>query len=155
MKFLKKIAGLLGFAKDESNELKDEQVNDGQRVDLDENQTRNLPRKGFSVPVQVPVDRAQPGPVLLPTSGRDGGVQGFKWYARRLRIDEEGDVADEFLDEVLPEVKTVSMTEGNKHRSLPTFEVKYSTLPAKVRSQVLTQGRIQHSVEHQGRLLWV
>lgn len=81
--------------------------------------------------------------------------QGFKWYARRLRIDEEGDVADEFLDEVLPEVKTVSMTEDNRHRSLPTFEVKYSTLPAKVKSQVLTQGRIQHSVEHQGRLLWV
>lgn len=81
--------------------------------------------------------------------------QGFKWYARRLKIDEEGDVADEFLDEVLPEVKTVSMTEDNRHRSLPTFEVKYNTLPAKVRSQVLSQGRIQHSVEHQGRLLWV
>lgn len=73
----------------------------------------------------------------------------------RLRIDEEGDVADEFLDEVLPEVKTLSMTEGNKQRSLPTFEVKYSSLPAKVRRQVLTQGRIQHSVEYQGRLLWV
>lgn len=155
MKFLKKIAGMLGFAKDESHELKDEQVNDSNRVVLDENQTQHLPRKGFSVPVQVSVDRPQTGPVLLPTSGRDGGVQGFKWYARRLRIDEEGDVADEFLDEVLPEVKTVSMTEDNKHRSLPTFEVKYSTLPAKVTSQVLSQGRIQHSVEHQGRLLWV
>ena len=81
--------------------------------------------------------------------------QGFQWYARRLRIDDEGDVADEFLDEVLPEVKTVSMTEDNKHRSVPTFEVKSSTVPAKVRSQVLTEGRIQHRVEHQGRLMWV
>ncbi|KAL8112651.1 hypothetical protein AgCh_020093 [Apium graveolens] len=155
MKFLKKIAGMLGLAKDESHELKDEQLDDVHRVVLDENQTRNLPRKGFSVAVQVPVERAQTGPILLPTSGRDGGVQGFKWYARRLRIDEEGDIADEFLDEVLPEVKTVSMTGENRHRSLPTFEVKYSTLPAKVKSQVLTEGRIQHSVEHQGRLLWV
>lgn len=153
MKFLRKIAGIFGLSKDEAHELKDEQVNDDPRVVLDENQTRHLPRKGFSV--QVSVDRAQPGPVLLPTNARDGGVQGFKWYARRLRIDEEGDVADEFLDEVLPEVKTVSVTEDNKHRSLPTFKVKCSTLPAKVRSQVLTQGRIQHSVEHQGRLLWV
>lgn len=80
MKFLKKIAGILGFAKDESNELKDEQVNDAHRVVLDENQTHHLPRKGFSVPVQVSVDRAQPGPVLLPTNGRDGGVQVIKCF---------------------------------------------------------------------------
>ena len=29
--------------------------------------------------------------------------QGFRWYTRRLRIDEDGDVADEFLDEIIPE----------------------------------------------------
>lgn len=75
MKFLKKIAGIFGLAKDESHELKDEQVDDAHRVVLDENQTQHLPRKGFSVPVQVSVERAQTGPVLLPTSARDGGVQ--------------------------------------------------------------------------------
>lgn len=78
MKFLKKIAGLLGLSKDESHESKDEQVNDAHRVVLDEHQTQHLPRKGFSVAVQVPVERAQAGPVLLPTNGRDGGVQVIK-----------------------------------------------------------------------------
>uniref|UniRef100_A0A804QZU7 malate dehydrogenase n=1 Tax=Zea mays TaxID=4577 RepID=A0A804QZU7_MAIZE len=29
--------------------------------------------------------------------------KGFRWYTRRLRIDEDGGVADEFLDEIIPE----------------------------------------------------
>ncbi|KAL5985415.1 hypothetical protein ACLOJK_027399 [Asimina triloba] len=32
---------------------------------------------------------------------------GLQWYAKRLKIDEDGDVADEFLDEVLPEALRV------------------------------------------------
>ncbi|PWZ10383.1 Vesicle-fusing ATPase [Zea mays] len=36
---------------------------------------------------------------ILPTDMQDG----FRWYTRRLRIDEDGDVADEFLDEIIPE----------------------------------------------------
>lgn len=75
MRFLKRIAGFLGFAKEESHEVKDEEANDVNRVVFEETQAHHLPRKGFSVPVQVPVERAQVGPVLLPTNGGDGGVQ--------------------------------------------------------------------------------
>lgn len=80
-------------------------------------------------------------------------IQGLGWYAKRLRIDEDGDVADEFLDEVSSHT-SASMEE--QHRPLPTFEVRYNTRPAKVKSQVLTpDGKIQQCVEYQGRLQWV
>ncbi|KAK4794928.1 hypothetical protein SAY86_012922 [Trapa natans] len=69
--------------------------------------------------------------------------QGFRWYAKRLRIDEDGDVAHEFIDEVS------SGTEDHK-RQFPKFNVRYSTRPAKVMEQVMSiDGRIQHCVEHQ------
>uniref|UniRef100_A0A5B7ATP9 Uncharacterized protein n=1 Tax=Davidia involucrata TaxID=16924 RepID=A0A5B7ATP9_DAVIN len=149
MKFLRRIAGFLGFAKDEAHEVKDE---DEDNPDVNRVET-HLPRKGFSVPVQVPVERAQVGPVVIPCSVGEGGVQGLRWYARRLRIDEDGDVADEFLNEILAE--TLSSTEDH-HRPLPRFEVKYSTRPAKVRNQALSlDGKIQQGVEYQGRLQWV
>lgn len=71
--------------------------------------------------------------------------QGLRWYARRLRIDEDGDVADEFLDEV-----------EEHDRPFPRFEVKYSTKPAKVKNlALLPNGKIQHLVEYQGRLEWM
>ncbi|KAL0432304.1 UNVERIFIED_CONTAM: hypothetical protein Slati_2564700, partial [Sesamum latifolium] len=78
---------------------------------------------------------------------------GLRWYARNLRIDEDGDVADEFLDEVSPNMQE-NMEEHN--RKLPRFEVKYSTRPAKVVNQaLLANGKIQQHVEFQGRLEWV
>ncbi|KAK3183053.1 hypothetical protein Dsin_030339 [Dipteronia sinensis] len=157
MRFLRRIAGLLGFSRENGPEVK-EDVND----DItDDHQPQNrpifqetgLPRKGFGVKVQVPVDRPQPGPVLIPCTSGDGGVQGLRWYAKCLRIDEDGDVADEFLDEVLTEI---SATVEEKHTPLSKFEVRYSTKPAKVKNQVLSlDGRIQQCVEYQGRLQWV
>ncbi|KAL2489316.1 uncharacterized protein Fot_42608 [Forsythia ovata] len=114
---------------------------------------QHLPRKGFSVPVQVAVERAQLGPIIVPCNSGDGGLQGLRWYARRLRIDEDGDVADEFLDELPADM---SMSTENNNRKLPRFEVKYSTKPAKVRNQaLLPNGKIQQHVEYQGRLEWV
>lgn len=81
------------------------------------------------------------------------GIQGLRWYAKRLRIDEDGDVAHEFLEEVLPEVS--SITEGHK-RQFPNFQLHYSTQPARVKEQIMAlDGRIQHCVEHQGRLQWI
>ncbi|PSS11624.1 Acyl-activating enzyme 18 like, peroxisomal isoform 2 [Actinidia chinensis var. chinensis] len=62
MRFLRRIAGFPGFAKDEEHEWKDEGDND---ADANSAETR-LHRKGFSVPVQVPVERPPPGPVLVP-----------------------------------------------------------------------------------------
>ncbi|KAF4404353.1 hypothetical protein G4B88_014809 [Cannabis sativa] len=105
----------------------------------------------LTVPVQVSVDRSLPGPILAPSDSGDGGVQGLKWYAKRLRIDEDGDVADEFIDEVTRE--SLSMNTEHEKKPLPKFQAKYGTRPAKVQKQVvLHNGRLQQYVEHQGRL---
>ncbi|CAK9173385.1 unnamed protein product [Ilex paraguariensis] len=151
MGLLRRMAGFLGFVKDEAHEVNDE---DDERRDADVNHIpTNLPRKGFSVPVQVVAERAPIGPVLVPCSAGDGSVQGLRWYAKRLRIDEDGDVADEFLDEVFLDTP-LNMEEH--HRPLPRFEVKYSTRPAKVMNQALSvDGKIQLCVEYQDRLQWV
>lgn len=82
--------------------------------------------------------------------------QGLRWYAQRLKIDEDGDVADEFLDEVLPEGSDLSLGTDDHQRPQPKLEVKCSTQPAIVRKQmVAVDGRIHHGIEHQGRLQWV
>ncbi|KAL2901528.1 Cyclic di-GMP-binding protein [Bienertia sinuspersici] len=81
MRFLKRIAGFLGFAKDELHENKEDEddVNPNNSDDIRRNRM-NVdpihagPRKGFSVPVQVPVERPVVGPILVPCNG-DGGVQ--------------------------------------------------------------------------------
>ena len=66
MRFFRKIAGILGLSKDDAHDVKHEDED----VDSD-----NQARRGFSVPAQVAVNRPQPGPVLLPSTSRDGGVQ--------------------------------------------------------------------------------
>lgn len=77
MRFFRKLAGLLGFAK---NELKDEDEEEEKDDDADLSnkvEESNLPRKSFSVPVKVAVavDRAQLAPIILPCNQGDGGVQ--------------------------------------------------------------------------------
>ncbi|KAK4364614.1 hypothetical protein RND71_015972 [Anisodus tanguticus] len=143
MGLFRKLSGFLGFSKEEGNNL----------APSSSNVAQNVPRRGFRVPIQVPVDRAHFGPIIVRCSLRHGGVQGLRWYAKRLRIDEDGDVADEFLNEILHDIP--SSTEEH-HRQYPKFELKYSTKPAKVTSQTLSAaGKIQHRVEHQGRLEWI
>ncbi|KAG5540099.1 hypothetical protein RHGRI_020362 [Rhododendron griersonianum] len=155
MRFFKKIAGFLGFAKDEEHDARDVAEADAvDDADLDAVETHNLPRKGFSVAVKVPVERPQLGPVLVPCAVDDGGVQGLKWYARRLKIDEDGDVADEFLDEISPTVSSSGMEDHPQ--PFPRLQVKYNAKAAKVRRQALApNGKVLQSVEYQGRLLWV
>ncbi|XAR70620.1 hypothetical protein NMG60_11027532 [Bertholletia excelsa] len=153
MRFLRRIAGILGFSKDEAHEARGECEDNATDAELNRVDPQ-LPRRGFSVPVQVAVERTHLGPVLVPCTVGDGGVQGLKWYARSLRIDEDGDVADEFLDEILPEASS-GMKEQQQPR-FPRFEVKYSARPAKVRNQALApDGKVQQIVEHQGRIQWV
>ncbi|KAK4390933.1 hypothetical protein Sango_2156600 [Sesamum angolense] len=193
MGLFKRLAGLLGFGRDEEQHHHQEDAaaeaaipasSSGPDAAAASAPAQHLPRKGFSVPVQVPVERAPPPPLLVFCPAGDGGLQlkfsdikylnvehkflvsdlvrmigsiesqkGLRWYARRLRIDEDGDVADEFLDEVLP---NMSMSTEEHNRPLPRFEVKYSTRPAKVKNlALLPNGKIQHLVEHQGRLEWV
>jgi hypothetical protein len=79
--------------------------------------------------------------------------QGFRWYTRRLRIDEDGDVADEFLGEVLPENLANSDV-----APVGRFQVKYNTRPTALamrKQTVAIDGDIRHSLEHQGQLRWV
>ncbi|EYU17490.1 hypothetical protein ABFS82_03G082800 [Erythranthe guttata] len=167
MGFFKKLAGLLGFAKDEDHLHHNDAADDNDDAAAPVSSplaaaaaaaaatasAHHLPRRGFSVPVQVPVERAAQPPLLVFCPAGDGGVQGLRWYTRRLRIDEDGDVADEFLDEVSPDTST-SMEEND--RPLPRFQVKYSTKPAKVKNlALLPNGKIQHLVEYQGKLEWM
>lgn len=79
MGLFRRIAGFLGFAKEDNHDLKDEEDNDNanaqsrNRVHM---QQTGLPRKGFSVPVQVAVNRSNKhGPIILPIGSGDGGVQ--------------------------------------------------------------------------------
>ncbi|KAL6888596.1 hypothetical protein ACP4OV_009622 [Aristida adscensionis] len=110
-------------------------------------------RRGFSVQVPVPVERQGPGPVLAPCPQGDGGVQGFRWYTRRMRIDDDGDVADEFLDEVIPESSI-----NNDASPVGRFQVKYNTKPAALAMRkhiIAIDGDVRHSLEYQGQLQWV
>ena len=72
MGLFRRLAGFLGIAKDEAEELKEEDENDAVSTSA---AAQHPQRKGFSVPVQVPVDRPLTGPVLVPCSSGNGGVQ--------------------------------------------------------------------------------
>ncbi|VVB08170.1 unnamed protein product [Arabis nemorensis] len=113
MGFLKKLTGIFGFGHndgghgvardgDGEGDTTGTVSGDGDKR-REDNQPRfresGLPRKGFGVPVQVAVERSNPGPILQPCAASDGGIQGLSWYSMRLRIDEDGDVADEFLED--------------------------------------------------------
>ncbi|XP_076948918.1 uncharacterized protein LOC143621358 [Bidens hawaiensis] len=154
MRFFKRIVGYLGFGNHEVN--KDDEIDQNNNnvnahnhhpssVDQDHS---HLPRSGFKVSVPVPVDKPhQIGPVLVPCPAGDGGVQGLQWYTRGLKIDEDGDVADEFLEEVFSE------TAENAVKTWSTFEVKLTAKPAKARNPCLSrEGMVQHTVKYHGRL---
>ncbi|CAH8306412.1 unnamed protein product [Eruca vesicaria subsp. sativa] len=161
MGFLKKLAGVFGFGqeavKNEEDDGGDDTVidsGDGDRT-RGNNQPRfretGLPRKGFGVPVQVAVERSQLGPVLQPCSAGDGDIQGLRWYTKRLRVDEDGDVADEFLEE-----GDKPRNAEDDHKTMPRLEAKRKTKPAKVRRLVVSSdGKLQQCIEYQGRLLIV
>lgn len=79
--------------------------------------------------------------------------QGFRWYTRQLSMDEDGDVADEFLDEIIPEGSV-----NNAKSPVGRFQVKYNTkrTALALRKHVIAvDGDIRHSLEHQGQLRWV
>ncbi|KAL0687585.1 hypothetical protein Bca4012_087262 [Brassica carinata] len=134
MGFLKKLAGVFGFGQEAVKNEEDDTVIDSGDGDKrrENNQPRfretRLPRKGFGVPVQVAVERSQLGPVLQPCSAGDGGIQGLRWYTKRLRVDEDGDVADEFLEEG---DKPTNAEDDHSSKTMPRLEAKRKTKPAK------------------------
>ncbi|KAJ0236823.1 Phospholipid hydroperoxide glutathione peroxidase [Hirschfeldia incana] len=163
MGFLKKLAGVFGFGqeavKNEEEDGGDDTVIDSGDGDKrrENNQPRfretGLPRRGFGVPVQVAVERSQLGPVLQPCSAGDGGIQGLRWYTKRLRVDEDGDVADEFLEEG---DQPTNGEDDHSSKTMPRLEAKRKTKPAKVRRLVVSSdGKLQQCIEHQGRLFLV
>lgn len=92
MGLFRRIAGFLGFVRDDAHDVRDGEDDDN-GDDLTTSYGRNpvhmqstgLPRKGFSVPVQVSVDRPQSGPILVPCDSGHGGVQ-VCWYFSLLSI---------------------------------------------------------------------
>ncbi|KAI3828697.1 hypothetical protein L1987_02805 [Smallanthus sonchifolius] len=151
MRLMKRLAGFLGIGNHEVNKDSEEETdaNPNSTEETHHYVDTNLRRKGFSVPVQVPVDKAHKiGPILVPCPAGDGGVQGLQWYTSSLKIDEDGDVADEFLEEVFHE--TVANA-PQKTRS--EFQVKLTTKPAKAKDPCLSRkGTVQHTVKYHGRL---
>lgn len=80
--------------------------------------------------------------------------QGLSWYTKRLKVDEDGDVGDEFLEE--GEKPTNSEDDHNCIKTMPRLQIKSKTIPAKVRGLVVSSdGKLQQCIEHQGKLLIV
>lgn len=81
MRFFRRFAGFLGLARDNGPETKEDEdqgrVDDSLVNNIPNFRGTGLPRKGFGIQVQVPVERAQPRPVLVPCTSGDGGVQVF------------------------------------------------------------------------------
>ncbi|KAJ6705983.1 PHOSPHOLIPID HYDROPEROXIDE GLUTATHIONE PEROXIDASE [Salix purpurea] len=86
MRFFKRLAGFFGFAKDDGGhvvKVQQEQEEDEEDHHQHPNQVpycsnsheTGLPRKGFSVPFHVAVERPQLGPVIVSCNSGDGGVQ--------------------------------------------------------------------------------
>ncbi|XP_020217399.1 uncharacterized protein LOC109800892 [Cajanus cajan] len=154
MRFFRKIIGILGFGNhDHDHDSKDDadDEHDAQPRTTPYRVRETGPRKGFSVPAQVVVDRPHLAPVLTPSISGDGGLQGLRWYVKRLKMDEDGDVADEFLDEVsseMPEALAV-----DHHKTTARFKLKNDTKPANVKKQILLDGKIiPQFAEDKGRL---
>lgn len=88
MGFLKKLTGIFGFGHNDGGGHHQGVASEGDNSGTvsedgdkrrEDNQARfretGLPRRGFGVPVQVAVERSNPGPILQPCAASDGGVQ--------------------------------------------------------------------------------
>ncbi|KAK2426232.1 hypothetical protein P8452_40945 [Trifolium repens] len=158
MGLFRKVFAFLGFPKEDDHDHNSKDDSDDHHPATGQPRPTNfrvretgIPRKGFSVPVQVVQDRPQLGTVLAPSTSGDGGLQGLGWYAKNLRIDEDGDVANKFLDEVYSQTPA-----ADNHNATARFKVRNDTRPVKVKQQLLSSdGKFQQIVQHQGKLQFV
>ncbi|XP_010449534.1 PREDICTED: uncharacterized protein LOC104731752 [Camelina sativa] len=157
MGFFKKLAGVFGFGQEVLKDDDDDRgIHDSGDGDKPRFRETGLPRKGFGVPVQVAVERSNLAPLLHPCAAADGGIQGLRWYTKRLRVDEDGDVADEFLEEGREKPTNAEDDDHNCNKTMPRLQIKRKTKPAKVRRLVVSSdGKLQQCIEHQGRLFIV
>eukprot|EP01018_Ginkgo_biloba_P008154 Gb_40697 [translate_table: standard] len=133
-RFIKKLLGHIGLFREGNDK-----------------QTTAKANKDFEVKMAVPIPRVSQGPVLCQRVSGDGGVQGFRWYAEKLQVDEDGDIAEEFLNEIIPEI-----TRSGDLRKPSGFEVKLSTRSVNLRSHTCSvDGNVHQCVEHRGKLRWV
>ncbi|KAK8945773.1 hypothetical protein KSP40_PGU003042 [Platanthera guangdongensis] len=143
MGYLRRISTLLGFLR---NDTSVDEVDDDSRAG---ESASCRPLRGFSAQAGVALQNPDAGPVVVSCSIGEGGVQGFRWYSRRLLVDDDGDVADEFLDEVSP-IETSCMQELAAYSR---FEIKSTARPARVRKLAFTMdGNIHPRVEYHGML---
>ncbi|KAH7438972.1 hypothetical protein KP509_04G039300 [Ceratopteris richardii] len=86
------------------------------------------------------VERVQPiAPVVSECAPGSGGVQGLQWYAEKLMMDEDGDVAQEFLSEIISQTQAPGCN---------YFEVKLPTKAAKLKGPLCTlDGNVHQFVE--------
>eukprot|EP00249_Psilotum_nudum_P011949 c23485_g1_i1 orf=278-769(+) len=99
---------------------------------------------GFRVTVAVPAPQKKP--IVSECTPGAGGVQGLRWYTEKLQMDEDGDVALEFWDEIEVEPPTHGSENSIK---IPTFEVRQQTMPAKLNGPIHTlDGNVHQSVIH-------
>lgn len=78
MGFWKRITGWFAKDDDHDHDSKDDNHDQPSGQPLPTNfrvRDTGIPRRGFSVPVQVVQDRPQLGPILTPSVSGDGGVQ--------------------------------------------------------------------------------
>eukprot|EP00250_Pteridium_aquilinum_P024357 c28967_g1_i1 orf=383-802(-) len=81
-------------------------------------------------------------PVVSQCTPGAGGVQGLQWYAEKLMMDEDGDVAQEFLNEV------ILQPPAGGTRNSSNFEVKLPTKPVKLKGPLCTlNGNVHQSIE--------
>ncbi|KAJ9536864.1 hypothetical protein OSB04_029597 [Centaurea solstitialis] len=127
---------------EDANDVINEHDNLNSVEEIVHNVNDNGGRKGISVSVEVPADVI--GPVIVACPAGDGGVQGLNWLTRRLKIDEDGDVAHEFLEEVF--IETTSSTRDFHHPTFSKFQVNLSNKP-----YLSHEGTIKRFVDFRGR----
>jgi hypothetical protein len=124
-----------------------------------ENVAEKVPKTTVKVPipqerkVDPPVIRQirhYPPPVVSKCTYGNGGVQGLKWYSERLRVDDDGDIAEEFLSEVVP------ADPGNRNRRARFECVRQKTRPVTLKGPVCTHnGNVHQIIETLGKSSWV
>ncbi len=76
--------------------------------------------------------------------------KGLTWYSERLRVDDDGDIAEEFLSEVLPSGF------GNRSRRARFESSRQQTRPVTLKGHVCTHdGNVHQIVETSGKSTWV
>lgn len=134
--FFKRVFGHFGLFKD--NHL--------------EQQSAEIPPSGFPDATRRSVLKEKGrflAPVISQCTYGAGGVQGLQWYAEKLMMDEDGDVAQEFLNEVIPQPPV------NGTCNSSNFEVKLPTQPVKLKGPLCTSnGNVHQSIESSTGVHW-